>query len=120
MRSKLNDVMRLEKTASTWSESSAIHVRLHTKLPPSLHAWVLEFVEAVMAQPGEGSCSIQMWGRALALTYFLFHFWATVCKTVRPMLSDRCLVCLSVMFVLSATLVYYGQTVGRIKMKLGK
>ena len=42
------------------------------------------------------------------------HFWATVCKTVRPMLSDRCLVCLSV------TLVYCGQTVGWIKTKLGK
>jgi len=29
-------------------------------------------------------------------------FWATVCKTVRPMLSDRCLsVCLSVCLVLS-------------------
>ena len=42
-------------------------------------------------------------------------FWATVCKTVRHMLSDRCpaLACLSV------TLVYRGQTVGRIKMKLG-
>ena len=43
-------------------------------------------------------------------------FWATVCKTVRPMLSVRCLscpVCLSVMFV------HCGQTVGRIKMKLG-
>jgi len=23
------------------------------------------------------------------------HFWATVCKTVRPVLSDRCPVCLS-------------------------
>ena len=32
------------------------------------------------------------------------------------MLSDRCPVCLS---VLSVTLVYYGQTVGWIKMKLG-
>jgi len=39
--------------------------------------------------------------------------WATVCKTVRPMLSDRRPVCLSV------TLVYCGRTVGRIKMKLG-
>jgi len=48
-------------------------------------------------------------------------FWATVCKTVRPMLSDRCLsVCLSVCPVLSLTLVYCGQTVGRIKMKLGR
>ena len=35
------------------------------------------------------------------------------CKTVRPMLSDRCL------SVLSVTLVYCDQTVGRIKMKLG-
>ena len=35
-------------------------------------------------------------------------------KNIRPMLSVRCLsVCLSV------TLVYCGQTVGRIKMKLG-
>jgi len=39
--------------------------------------------------------------------------WATVCKTVRLMLSDHCLSDLSVTFV------YCGQTVGRIKMKLG-
>jgi len=44
------------------------------------------------------------------------HFWATVCKTVHPMLSDRYL---SVLSCLSATLVYCGQTVGQIKMKLG-
>jgi len=43
------------------------------------------------------------------------RFWATVCKTVRPMLSDRCLSCLS---VLSVTLVYCGQTVGTTKLKL--
>jgi len=43
-------------------------------------------------------------------------FWATVCKTVRPMLSDRCLSC---HVCLSVTLVYCGQTVGWIKMKLG-
>jgi len=43
----------------------------------------------------------------------LTNFWATVCKTVRPMLSDHCLSCLSVM------LVYCCQMVGRIKMKLG-
>ena len=41
--------------------------------------------------------------------------WATVCKTVRPMLSDSRPV-LSV--CLSVTLVHCGQTVGRIKMKL--
>ena len=40
------------------------------------------------------------------------HFWATVSKTVHPVLSVRCLT------VLSVTLVYCGQTVGRIKMKL--
>jgi len=40
----------------------------------------------------------------------------TICKTVHPMLLDRCPV-LSV--CLSVTLVYCGQTVGRIKIKLG-
>jgi len=49
-------------------------------------------------------------------------YWATVCKTVRPMLSDRCLSVLSVLSicpVLSVTLGYCGQTVGQIKVKLG-
>ena len=44
-------------------------------------------------------------------------YWATVCKTVHPMLLIHCLsvcaVCLSVTFV------YCGQTVAWIKMKLG-
>ena len=44
------------------------------------------------------------------------NFWATICKTVRPMLSDRCPVC---PVYLSVTLVYCWQTVGWIKMKLG-
>ena len=52
---------------------------------------------------------------SLTLSSQYSHFWATVCKTVRPMLSDSCLSCLS---VLSVMLVYCGQTVGRIKMKL--
>jgi len=42
-----------------------------------------------------------------------YDFWATVCKTVRPVLS----VCLS---VLSLTLPYCGQTAVWIKMPLGK
>ena len=37
-------------------------------------------------------------------------FWATVSKTIRPMLSDRCL---------SVTSVYCGQTIEWIKMPLG-
>ena len=41
------------------------------------------------------------------------NFWVTGCKTVFPVLSDRCLSCLSV------SLVYYGQILGWIKMKLG-
>ena len=57
------------------------------------------------------------------LLSFNDHLWATVCKTVRPMLSDRRLSVLSVwLFVLSClseTLVYCGQTVGWIKTKLG-
>jgi len=43
-------------------------------------------------------------------------FWATVCETVRPMLSVRCLSC---PVCLSVTFVHCGQTVGRIKTKLG-
>jgi len=48
-------------------------------------------------------------------------FWASVCKTVRPMLLNRCLSVLSCLFcpVLSVTLVYGGQTVGWIKVILG-
>jgi len=49
----------------------------------------------------------------------VWSFWATVCKTVRPMLSDPCLSCLSCLSVQSVTLVYCGQTVEWIKMKLG-
>jgi len=61
--------------------------------------------------------SCQNWRKHLKplLIYF-------TCKTVCLMLSDRCLyVCLPVLSctVLSVTLVYCGQTVGRITMKLG-
>jgi len=49
-------------------------------------------------------------------TYIFGFNWATICKTVRPMLSDRCL---SVCPVLSVTFVHCVQTIGRIKMKLG-
>jgi len=47
----------------------------------------------------------------------VFYFWATVCKTLRAMLVVGGLFVLSV--CLSVTLVYCGQTVGWIKMKLG-
>jgi len=43
------------------------------------------------------------------------HFWATVCNTVRPMLSVACRVGLSVR---SVTFVHCGQTVAWIKIKL--
>jgi len=63
------------------------------------------------------STKILTFSSLLILTVFLlFCFWATVCKTVRSMLSDRCPVCLSCP---SVTLVHCGQTVGWIKMKLG-
>ena len=49
----------------------------------------------------------------LLLSLLCKSYWATVCKTVHPMLSDRCTsVCLSVCPVcLTVTLVYCGQTV---------
>jgi len=53
----------------------------------------------------------------MAVGYTGISFWATICKTVRPVLTDHCL---SVPFAcLSVALVYCGQTVGWIKMKLG-
>jgi len=59
-----------------------------------------------------------------ASTHLEVGYWATVYKTLRPVLSDRCLSCpllscLSCLSCLSVTLVYYGQTVGWIRMKLG-
>jgi len=48
--------------------------------------------------------------------FFMFCFCATVCKTVHTVLSDRSL---SVLSVLSAMLVYCGQTVGRSKLPPG-
>jgi len=45
------------------------------------------------------------------------RFWATVCKTVRPLLSGY--QPFAACPVLSVTLVYCGQTVEWIKMKLG-
>jgi len=49
-------------------------------------------------------------------SYCIQRFLATVCKTVRPMLSDRCPV-LSCPVCLSLTYVCSGQTVAWIKMK---
>ena len=46
-------------------------------------------------------------------------FWATVCKTVHPILSDHCVSVLSCLSCLSVTLVYCCQTDGWTKMKLG-
>ena len=46
-------------------------------------------------------------------------FWATVCKMVCPMLSDRCPVCPVLYVCLSVTLVYCGQMVGWIKIPFG-
>jgi len=58
-----------------------------------------------------------LWSAAVDFSWVpCCNLWATVCKTVRPMLSDRCPV-LSV--CLSVTFVHCGQTVGRIKTKLG-
>jgi len=53
----------------------------------------------------------------IVFSVFASGVWATVCKTVRRILSDRCLSVLS--SCLSVTLMHCGQTVGWINMKLG-
>jgi len=52
----------------------------------------------------------------LEVCYQVQFYWVTICKTVRHVLSDHCPVCLS---CLSVMLVYCGQTIVWIKMKLG-
>jgi len=62
---------------------------------------------------------VKLWhtkSQAISCVHSLWAFavcWATVCKTIRPVLSDRCLSCPSV------TLVYCGQTAGWIKTPHG-
>jgi len=53
------------------------------------------------------------------ITLATCYDWATVCKPVRPKLSDRCPVLSVCLSVLSVIMVYSDQTVGWIKMKLG-
>jgi len=57
--------------------------------------------------------------RILVPNICIVRFWATVCKTVRPMLSVRCPSVLSCLSCPVLTFVHCGQTVGRIKTKLG-
>jgi len=57
-------------------------------------------------------------GLSLSVLLFMllssvYAFWVTVCKMVRPMLSDHCPLCRCV------TLVYCGHMVGWINMSLG-
>ena len=70
-----------------------------------------QYADSLCPQLGDDRPTRFTWKMAL------IGFWATVCKTVRSMLLDRCLSCVSVR--LSATLVYCGQTVGWFKTKLG-
>ena len=75
-------------------------------------------------------CKFRFWlvhwidPRSIEHSYACFlticRVFATVCKTVRPMLSVHCLSCPVCLSVLSVTFVHCGQTVGRIKMKLGR
>jgi len=51
--------------------------------------------------------------------YFVLSFLATVCKTVRPMLSDRCPVC-PVCLSVCLSVVYCGQTVDGSRWNLAR
>jgi len=95
---------------------------INSNLPPSLHLFrdiaVNRSKIAILGYPSSGVKLLLMGcgspteimaeikipvSHQVAIAHvklFLCSFWATVCKTVRPMLSDRCL------SVLSVTLVY--------------
>ena len=53
-----------------------------------------------------------------AMTHY-WRFWATFCTTVCPMLSNRRPVCPILSYLSVCNVGVLGQTVGRIKMKLG-
>ena len=97
------------------------HVRFglpHLLLPPS-------GVPSITRQAGfdvgrRSTCPMNLLRLSATMSFCTIRFyWATVCKTVRPMISDHCCVCLSTLSCLSVTLAYCGQTVGWIKMPLG-
>jgi len=60
--------------------------------------------------------------QALLIRSFFHSFWANVCKTVRPMLSDRCPVCLSVLScpICEVGVLWPNGCMDQIKMKLSK
>jgi len=69
---------------------------------------------------GQRADTCFQWGSVpLRAFHACICFWATVCKTIRPMLSVRCPVLSCLLVCLSVTLVYCDQTVGQIKIKLG-
>ena len=88
---------------------------------PDLSAKLMKEKERGERMEGKGDHTRTKTPGYTALTVFTYmtSFWATVCKTVRPMLSDRCMSVCAVCPVLSVTLVYCDQTVEWIIVKLG-
>ena len=85
----------------------------------SFVCYILIMTNTVTAISWPLLCSLLRYLLLLLLMLYLNYFWATVCKTVHPMLSEFVCLVLSVLYCLSVTLVYCGQTVEWIKMKLG-
>jgi len=117
---ELSDVQCLAFTQRPWASLLLSHT--HTHAPPSSSMSTIPSTRThthTHQYTHTHTHSVPLFTTQCALyvsSSFLSScsFSATVCKTDRPMLWDRCLsVCLSV------TLVYYGQTVGWIKMPLG-
>ena len=78
---------------------------------------------SVVAKRLNGSYATWYEGKPRPVSVYMcytYNFWATVCKTVRRRAyALRPLSLCPVLFVLTVTLVYCGQTVGWIKVKLG-
>ena len=85
----------------------------YERLELIVHQLLVHLAEYVMSRFFNQLRTREKLNCLLHVSRFSVRFWATVYKTVRPMVSDRRL------SVLSVTLVYCGQTVRWIKMKLG-
>jgi len=102
---------RLPMTA-TWN-ISIVRVCLSPSLHAHLSVRVLSFIDHAVSSNRADHSLVTLYRSAACTTS------APSVITRRVLLRDRCPVCLSLCPVLSVTLVYCSQTVGRIKIKLG-
>jgi len=128
-RSRIHWIV-VEKITTRWREGGGVVVEKNINSQRTFHKNYCDLLTAIMHTKilaayfiiSDKKMKYKWHITAVRPTYYFVRiiflpvcFWATVCKTVCPTLSDRCLSCQCP----SVTLEYCGQTVGWIKIKLG-